>query len=244
MNDEISEVLRFSLHMWQVFGFNKYKVYLSTRPKNSIGEETRWQDAEAALRRVIEESSLPFEVDAGGGAFYGPKIDLKIEDALGREWQMTTIQFDFTLPERFDMVYIGTDGREHRPYMIHRALLGAWERFFGLLIEHYAGAFPTWLAPVQVKIIPVADRHLDYAHKLEKELKKKGVRVEVDDRSERMNLKIRQAQLEKIPYMLIVGDKEEAEYTVSVRRRSGEQLPTRSFTDFLKTISGEIAAKK
>jgi threonyl-tRNA synthetase len=244
MNDEISEVLRFSLHMWQVFGFKKYKIYLSTRPVDSIGEETRWEAAQAALRRVIEESGLPFEVDEGGGAFYGPKIDLKIEDALGREWQMTTIQFDFTLPERFDMLYVGTDGQEHRPYMIHRALLGAWERFFGLLIEHYAGAFPVWLAPVQVKIIPVADRHLDYARKLEKEMKSRAIRGEVDDRSERMNLKIRQAQLEKIPYMLIVGDKEEAENTVSVRRRSGEQLPTQPFTDFLEAISREIAAKK
>ena len=244
MNDEIAEVLRFSLHMLKTFGFEKYKVYLSTRPDDAIGEATRWQDAEAALRRVIEASGLPFEVDVGGGAFYGPKIDLKIEDALGREWQATTIQFDFTIPERFDMTYVGHDGREHRPYMIHRALFGSWERFFGLLIEHYAGAFPTWLAPVQVKIIPVADRHLDYARQLEKECKTEGVRAEVDDRSERMNLKIRQAQLEKIPYMLVVGDKEAAANTVSVRLRSGEQLPTQSFTDFLEAISREITEKQ
>ncbi|MBN1160895.1 MAG: threonine--tRNA ligase, partial [Dehalococcoidales bacterium] len=154
MNSEVSEVLRFSLYMLKTFGFKDFKVYLSTRPADAIGDEKRWQDAQEALRRVIEENKLKYEVDEGGGAFYGPKIDIKIEDALGREWQATTIQFDFNEPERFDMVYVGADGQEHRPYMIHRALLGAWERFFGLLIEHYAGAFPTWLAPVQVKIIP------------------------------------------------------------------------------------------
>jgi threonyl-tRNA synthetase len=244
MNDEISEVLRFSLYMLRTFGFQKFKVFLSTRPEGSIGTEQMWQDAQEALRHVIEENKLPFEVDEGGGAFYGPKIDIKIEDALGREWQATTIQFDFNETERFDMVYVGADGQEHRPYMIHRALLGAWERFFGLLIEHYAGAFPVWLAPVQAKIIPVADRHLDYARKLEAEFKSQGLRVEVDDRSERMNLKIRQAQLEKIPYMVVVGDKEAADNTVSVRRRSGEQLPTQPYTDFLANIGREIAEKK
>jgi len=243
MNSEISEVLRFSLHMWQVFGFENIKVYLSTRPEKSIGTEKMWQDAQDALRRVIDENKLEYEVDEGGGAFYGPKIDLKIEDAIGREWQMTTIQFDFNLPERFDLVYIGADGQEHRPYMIHRALLGSWERFFGLLIEHYAGAFPVWLAPVQVKIIPVADRHLDHTRKLEKEFRSRGVRVEVDNRSERMNLKIRQAQLEKTPYMIIIGDKEVADNSVSVRRRSGEQLPTQPLATFLDTLTGEIDSK-
>ncbi|MCK4274019.1 MAG: threonine--tRNA ligase, partial [Dehalococcoidales bacterium] len=243
MNDEISEVLRFSLYMWRVFGFKNIKVYLSTQPEKSIGTEQMWQDAQDALRRVIDENKLEYEVDEGGGAFYGPKIDLKIEDALGREWQMTTIQFDFNLPERFDLVYIGADGQEHRPYMIHRALLGSWERFFGLLIEHYAGAFPVWLAPVQVKIIPVADRHLDHARNLEKELRSHGVRVEVDDRSERMNLKIRQAQLDKIPYMVIIGDKEVADNSVSVRLRSGEQLPTQPLSDFLEILTKEIADK-
>jgi threonyl-tRNA synthetase len=244
MNSEISEVLRFSLYMLGVFGFHKIKVYLSTQPEKSIGTEKMWRDAQEALRKVIDENNLEYEVDEGGGAFYGPKIDLKAEDAIGREWQMSTIQFDFNLPERFDMVYIGADGQEHRPYMIHRALLGAWERFFGLLIEHYAGAFPVWLSPVQVKIIPVADRHLDYARKLENEFKSQGLRVEVDDRSERMNLKIRQAQLEKIPYMVVVGDKEAADNTVSVRCRSGEQLPTQPYAAFLETICREIAEKK
>ena len=152
VEDEIAEVFRFSIHMWQAFGFDKYKVYLSTRPQKAIGTEEQWRQAEEALRKVLDEQDVDYEVDKGGGAFYGPKIDIKIEDFLGREWQMTTIQFDFNLPERFDMVYTGKDGQEHRPYMIHRALLGAWERFFGLLIEHYGGAFPVWLAPVQVTV--------------------------------------------------------------------------------------------
>ena len=179
IEDEISEVLRFSLYMWRAFGFDDYKIYLSTRPEKAIGTEEQWQQASEALRKVIVNQGLPYEVDEGGGAFYGPKIDIKINDSLGREWQMTTIQFDFNLPERFDMVYIGADGQEHRPYMVHRALLGTWERFFGLLIEHYAGAFPVWLAPVQVVVIPVADRHLDYAKKIGAEVKKDGVRAEV-----------------------------------------------------------------
>ncbi len=243
MNAELSEVLRFSLHMWQVFGFKKYKVYLSTRPTDAIGEEQRWVDAQNALRQVIDENNLPFEVDEGGGAFYGPKIDLKIEDSLGREWQMTTIQFDWNLPERFDLVYVGADGKEHRPYMIHRALLGTWERFFGLLIEHYGGAFPLWLAPVQVQIIPVADRHLDHGRAVLAEMRKQGVRAEIDDRSERMNLKIRQAQMEKVPYMVVIGDREAADNTVSVRRRDGEQVPTQPLVDFIEKLAAEIASK-
>ena len=240
---EITEVFRFSIHMWQAFGFEKYKVYLSTRPDKAIGTEEQWQQAENALSKVLREEGVEYAVDKGGGAFYGPKIDIKIEDALGREWQMTTIQFDFNLPERFDMVYIDKDGQPHRPYMIHRALLGAWERFFGLLIEHYAGAFPAWLAPVQVMIIPVADRHLEYAAKLEAELKKDGVRVKVDGRSERVNLKIRQAQLEKVPYMLVVGDKEVATDTVSVRWRSGEQLTGQPLADFKETIRQAVVSR-
>jgi threonyl-tRNA synthetase len=244
MNSEVSEVLRFSLHMLKTFGFKDFKVYLSTRPADAIGDEKRWEDAQEALRRVIEESKLKYEVDEGGGAFYGPKIDIKIDDVLGREWQATTIQFDFNEPERFDMTYVGADGKEHRPYMIHRALLGAWERFFGLLIEHYAGAFPTWLAPVQVKIIPVADRHNEHAKKVEAELKGRGIRVETDDRSERMNQKIRQAQMEKVPYMVVIGDKEAADNTVSVRKRSGEQLPVQPLASFIEMLTGEIDRKE
>jgi threonyl-tRNA synthetase len=243
VEDEIAEVFRFSIHMWQAFGFEKYKVYLSTRPEKAIGSQEQWQQAEEALRKVLREQNVDYEVDEGGGAFYGPKIDIKIEDALGREWQMTTIQFDFNLPERFDMVYAGKDGQEHRPYMIHRALLGAWERFFGLLIEHYAGAFPVWLAPVQAVVIPVADRHLDYARKLAAELKADGVRAEVDGRSERVNLKIRQAQLNKVPYMLVVGDREVAESTVSVRLRTGEQLAAQSLDSFKQGVKRAILSR-
>ncbi len=243
VEDEIAEVFRFSIQMWQAFGFEKYIVYLSTRPEKAIGTEEQWDQAEEALRKVLDEQDIAYEVDKGGGTFYGPKIDIKIEDALGREWQMTTIQFDFNLPERFDMVYTGVDGREHRPYMIHRALLGAWERFFGLLIEHYGGAFPVWLAPLQVMVIPVADRHLEYACKLEAELRSEGVRVKVDARSERMNLKIREAQLEKIPYMLVVGDQEVTASTISLRLRSGEQLSSQSVDDFKENIKGVIAER-
>ena len=242
MNDEITEVLRFSLYILRTFGFQKYKVYLSTRPDDYVGDEARWLDAEAALRRVIDDSGLPFAVDEGGGAFYGPKIDLKVEDAIGREWQLSTIQFDFTLPERFNMTYVGDDGQEHQPYMIHRALLGSWERFFGVLIEHYAGAFPVWLSPVQVNIIPVADRHNDFCKKLELELRKKDIRAYLDSRSERMNLKIRQAQLEKVPYMIIVGDKEMESGEVSVRLRTGEQI-NQSLESFIAGVTKVIETK-
>ena len=244
IDEEIAEVLRFSLHIWQAFGFEDYKIYVSTRPEKAIGTEEQWQQASAALSKVVEDMQLPYEVDEGGGAFYGPKIDIKIKDALGREWQMTTIQFDFNLPERFDMVYTGPDGQEHRPYMVHRALLGAWCRFFGLLIEHYAGAFPVWLAPLQAIIIPVADRHLDYARKLEAELRKEDIRADVDARSERMNLKIRQAQLDKVPCMLVVGDKELENSTVSIRLRTGEQLqgqPIDAFKEGIKKAINERA---
>jgi len=223
IDSEIDEVLRFSLHMWRAFGFDDYKIYVATRPAKAIGTEQQWQQASEALMKVVERQRLPYQTDEGGGAFYGPKIDIKINDAMGREWQMTTIQFDFNLPERFDMVYTGPDGREHRPYMVHRALLGAWCRFFGLLIEHYAGAFPVWLAPVQAVIIPVADRHLEYAREVEAALRRSDVRVSVDGRSERMNLKIRQAQLDKVPAMVVIGDREAESSTLSVRLRTGEQ---------------------
>ena len=225
--------------MWRGFGFHDYQLYLATRPEKAIGSEEQWQRAADALRRVMDAQGLTYKEDKGGGAFYGPKIDLKIKDALGREWQMTTIQFDFNLPERFNMVYIGQDGQEHRPYMVHRALLGAWERFFGLLIEHYAGAFPVWLHPTQVAILPVADRHIEYARKLADELKALRVRVNLDDRSETINQKIRQAQLDKIPYMLVIGDKEIAADTVAIRLRTGEQrfgVPFHDFTDKLLAV--------
>jgi threonyl-tRNA synthetase len=240
IENEIAEVLRFSFHMWHTFGFKDYQLYLATRPEKAIGTEEQWQKASEALRRVMDAQGLSYKVDEGGGAFYGPKIDIKVRDALGREWQMTTIQFDFNLPERFKMVYVGADGQEHRPYMVHRALLGSWERFFGLLIEHYAGAFPVWLHPLQVAVLPIADRHVEYARKLADDLKSNGVRVSLDDRSETVNQKIRQAQLEKVPCMLVIGDKEVGGGTVAVRLRTGEQKFGVAFSHFKETLASAI----
>jgi threonyl-tRNA synthetase len=243
MDNEVTEVLRFSLYMWKVFGFEKYNIYLSTKPAKAIGTDEQWEKAEKSLRQVLDKEGLSYKVDEGGGAFYGPKIDIKIVDALGREWQMTTIQFDFNLPERFNMEYTGPDGKPHRPYMVHRALLGSLERFFGMMIEHYSGAFPVWLSPVQSVIIPVSVEHLEYAHKLESELKADGIRVKVDGRSERMNQKIRQAQMEKVPCMLIIGEKEVASGTVSVRLRTGEQYPAQPFNQFKEILHKSITDK-
>jgi threonyl-tRNA synthetase len=212
-------------------------------PEKKVGEPEQWKAAEEALEASLKRANLPYEVDAGGGAFYGPKIDLKIKDALGREWQLSTIQFDFNLPERFQLEYIGEDGQPHRPYMIHRALLGSMERFFGVLIEHYGGAFPAWLSPKQVKLIPIADRHNDYAHEVAKKLKKAGLRVLVDDGSDRMNAKIRNAQKEKYPYMLVIGDREMEDGQVALRRRSGENPGAMSVDEFIALALDEIERK-
>ncbi len=223
IEDEISEVLRFSLSIWEAFGFKEIKPYLSTRPAKAVGDVAKWDKAIDSLQKAVAKAGLDCEVDEGGGAFYGPKIDLKVKDAIGREWQTTTIQFDFNLPERFDMTYIGEDGKRHQPFMVHRALLGSIERFFGILIEQYAGAFPLWLAPVQAKILPVTERQLDYAFEIQKELKAQGLRVEVDSRSESLGSKIKLGRNERIPYLFVVGDKEMTERTVAVRsRREGE----------------------
>jgi len=243
MPDEIDFVLSFSLFMLRAFGFDEIKAYLSTRPEKAVGEPERWQAAEEALEAALIRAELPYEVDEGGGAFYGPKIDLKINDALGREWQLSTIQFDFNEPERFDMTYIEEDGQPHRPYMIHRALLGSVERFFGILIEHYGGAFPVWLAPVQAVIIPIADRHMEYARNAAAELKAAGLRVEVDGRSDRMNAKIRDAEKQKVPYMLVVGDREMEEEAVDIRRRSGERLGAMKVADFTALALKDVAEK-
>ena len=232
MPAEIDFVLDFSLNILRAFGFEEIHAYLSTPPEKAVGEPKQWRDAEAALRESLLRAELPYEVDEGGGAFYGPKIDLKVKDAIGREWQLSTIQFDFNLPERFDMTYIEEDGQAYRPYMIHRALLGSIERFFGVLIEHYGGAFPVWLSPVQAVIIPIADRHVDFAKGVVAELKEAGLRVEVDDRSDRMNAKIRDAEKRKIPYMLVVGDREMEQGQVDIRRRSGERLGAMNVGDF------------
>jgi len=241
MPAEIDRVLQFCLHILRHFGINQFHAYLSTRdPEKSIGEESRWNEATEALRAALDRAGLGYDIDEGGAAFYGPKIDLKMVDALGREWQLSTIQFDFNEPERFDMSYIGEDGQEHRPYMIHRALLGSMERFMGVLIEHYAGAFPVWLSPVQAVLIPIADRHVDYANQVADRLRQHDLRVEVDASSNRMNAKIRAAQTQKIPYMLVVGDKEVENGQVSLRKRSGENPGAMSVDDFLALAQDEI----
>lgn len=241
MPAEIDFVLNFCLHILRSFGFTEFTAYLSTRPEKSVGDPARWVDAEAALRAALERAQLPYSVDEGGGAFYGPKIDLKIKDAIGREWQLSTIQFDFNLPERFDLTYVGEDGQPHRPYMIHRALLGSLERFFGVLIEHYAGAFPVWLSPQQATIIPIADRHLDYAYEVQNKLKAAGLRVKVDDRADRMNAKIRDAQNQKIPYMLVVGDQEAENQQVALRMRAGENPGAMGVDEFIAFAKQQIA---
>jgi len=237
VEEEIRRVYQFSMEMLTAFGFDAFDIYLATRPHEgkAVGEPARWEQATEALRRALDARGLPYAVDDGGGAFYGPKIDIKVKDALGRPWQCTTIQFDFNLPERFDMTYVGEDGHEHKPYVVHRALLGSLERFIGCLIEHYAGAFPVWLAPVQAAVIPIADRHHAYADLVKERLRAAGIRAEVDASSERMNAKIRHAQLQKIPYMLVVGDREQESNTVSVRLRTEEDLGAQPVDDVIAT---------
>ncbi len=243
MPEEIDRVLQFSLDVLRAFGFENFQAYLSTRnPDKAAGSPEQWEAPTEALRQALERAKVPYQVDEGEATFYGPKIDLKLCDSLGREWQLTTIQFDFTLPERFDLAYVGEDGQEHRPYMIHRALVGSMERFMGVLIEHYAGALPVWLSPVQAILIPIADRHIDYANEVAGELRSAGYRVEVDARSERMNAKIRDAQLQKIPYMLVVGDREAEAHAVAVRLRSEEDLGAISIEDLLGRIQDDIQA--
>ncbi|MFC2065594.1 threonine--tRNA ligase [Chloroflexota bacterium] len=243
LEEEVVRVLELTRFMMDTFGFSKHKVLLSTRPEKYAGELQVWDEATETLRRALERSGIAYDIDPGEGVFYGPKIDTKLEDALGRAWQGPTAQVDFNLPQRFDVTYIGEDGQEHQVAMVHRTVLGSMERFLASLIEHYGGVFPLWLAPVQIRVIPISDRHLDYAHALEARLKAERIRVEVDSRSERVNMKIRQAQLDKIPYMLIVGDKEVADSTVSVRLPSGEQMNDQSFDSFKETISKAIANK-
>ena len=233
VEDEIREVLRFSLEMLRAFGFTEFKAYISTKPEKAVGEEKDWDLATRSLQKAVDAEKIEYDIDAGGGAFYGPKIDLKIKDALGREWQLSTIQFDFNLPVRFDMVYTEKDGSDCRPFMIHRALLGSIERFFGILIEHYAGAFPFWLSPVQVKVIPVAEAFDDYASEIAGQLKAAGFRAETDLSDDRMNAKIRNAQKAKVPCMLILGDKEKESGTVSVRYRDGRQVNGIAFDELV-----------
>ena len=243
LEDEVAGVLDLALFMVDTFGFADCKVLLSTQPEKYVGSSQIWEEATETLRQALARLKIDYGVDPGQGVFYGPKIDIKFKDAQGRGWQGPTIQVDFNLPERFNVTYIGEDGQEHLVAMVHRTVLGSMERFLASLIEHYGGAFPVWLAPVQVIIIPVADRHLDYAYKLEAKIKSEGIRVEVDARSERINLKIRQAQLDKLPYMLVVGDKEVASSAVSVRLRSGEQLSPQSLDSFEEIVRATVADK-
>jgi len=243
MPEEIAFVLQFSIDMLKTFCFKEINAYLSTKPEKSVGEPKQWESAEKALEDTLIKMNVLYKVDKGGGAFYGPKIDLNVKDALGREWQLSTIQFDFNEPELFDLTYIGEDGAEHRPYMVHRALLGSLERFFGVLIEHYGGAFPAWLSPKQVAIIPIADRHLPFAREVAAKYQKAGLRVTVDERAERMNSKIRDAQNQKIPYMLVIGDREMEANQVALRRRNGENPGAMGTDEFLSLALREVAEK-
>ncbi|MGE5549246.1 MAG: threonine--tRNA ligase [Bacteroidota bacterium] len=245
MPAEIDRVLAFSLHLLRSFGFQDFRIYLATRPKEgAVGEPERWTAATQALEESVKRAGLEYEVDEGGGAFYGPKIDIKIKDALGREWQCTTIQFDFNMSERFDLTYRDSDGKDRRPYMIHRALLGSLERFIGVLIEHYAGAFPVWLAPVQAVVIPVAQAHADYAEQVRAELVAAGLRVEVDARDEKLGYRIREAQTDRIPYMLVVGDKEVAENAVAVRTRAGGDRGAVAVGRFKEELLAEVRERR
>lgn len=244
IEDEVKEVLRFSLRMWKTLGFTDIKAYLATKPEGSVGEESRWDTAQESLRKAIESADLKVEMDEGGGAFYGPKIDLKVRDAIGREWQMTTIQFDFNMPERFDMYYIGEDGQKHRPYMVHRALLGSIERFVGILTEHYAGRFPVWLSPVQVILINVSDEQITAVNSIKSEMIERGFRPQTDLRNESMGYKIREAVTQKTPYICVIGKNEAENNSVSVRKRGEKDSVTMKLADFYRHLEEEINAKK
>ncbi|MBX6342077.1 MAG: threonine--tRNA ligase, partial [Thermomicrobiaceae bacterium] len=238
LEDEVIGVLDLAMYFAKVFGY-EYKVFLATRPEKSIGSDENWERATETLASALRSKGLDFEIDPGAGAFYGPKIDVKFLDSLGREWTGPTIQVDFNLPERFDATYVGEDGQRHRVVMVHRTVLGSMERFVGGLIEHFAGAFPVWLAPVQARIIPIADRHVAYAEEVLRQLKEAGIRADVDSDSERMQAKIRQAQLERVPYMLVVGDKEAEAGSVAVRLRTNENLgamPVARFVELARQI--------
>ena len=238
LNDEICAIIEFVDDVMKIFGF-EYEVELSTRPEKSIGADEDWERATQALMNALKTKNLPYDVNEGEGAFYGPKIDVKLKDALNRRWQCATIQVDFAMPERFDLTYVGSDGERHRPVMLHRVILGAMERFIGVLIEHYAGAFPVWLAPTQAVLVTVTDRQIPYAEGVYKQLIQKGVRVEKDFRNEKLGFKIREAQVQKIPYMLVIGDREVKEGTMSPRKRSGDTLKSMSIEDFVKQIESE-----
>ncbi len=237
LTNEVEKLIRFSFDYLKTFGFTEFVVYLSTRPEGkSVGDAKDWEQAQESLSNSLKKMGVNFDVDEGGGAFYGPKIDIKIKDAIGRMWQCTTIQFDFNEPERFNMEYTGSDGNKHRPFMIHRAIMGSLERFIGILIEDTAGHFPFWLAPVQVKLLPIADRHLEFVQSVEKKLFKCGIRVEIDDRQEKIGAKIRDAELNKIPFMCIIGDNEVENGQVSVRRHQKGDQGSQSLDSFIEML--------
>jgi threonyl-tRNA synthetase len=240
LQDEIERVVGFCLSMLRAFGFESFELYLSTRPDKYVGSSEQWDEAESILKQALEATAAPFEIDAGGGVFYGPKIDLKIKDSLGRRWQCSTVQVDFQLPERFDMSYVGEDGtRGHRPIMVHRALLGSIERFFGILVEHYAGAFPCWLAPRQAVVLNVTDAQAEYAKRVSEQMRAAGLRVDADLRNEKLGAKIREAQLQKVPYMLVVGDREAASDAVAPRPRKGKPLGAMPLSEFIDKLRKE-----
>ena len=239
IESEITGVIKLIDKVYSIFGLT-YSVELSTRPEDSMGSDEQWNMAEEALKKVLTDLNMPYELNEGDGAFYGPKIDFHIRDSLGRSWQCGTIQLDFQMPERFDLTYIGEDGEKHRPVMLHRVIFGAIERFIGILIENFAGAFPTWLAPVQAKILPITDRNLEYAQLLSKKLEEQGIRTEIDERQEKIGYKIREAQMEKVPYMLVIGDKEMETNTVGVRERKNGDIGQMSLENFIEKIRDEI----
>lgn len=239
---EVARTVTFALRMLRKFGFENISAFLATRPEKAVGDPGRWEQATASLEAALRQTGLAYVVDDGGGAFYGPKIDLKIKDAIGRDWQLSTIQFDFNLPERFDLTYVGEDGRSHRPYMVHRALLGSLERFFGILIEHHAGAFPLWLAPEQVRLVPVGERQLDYAEAVAERLRQADLRVRIDTRADKIGAKIRRAQVEKVPVMGVVGDREAQSEAVSVRRHGAERSEVMSVAALIEALQQEINA--
>ena len=242
IKDEIKNLVALVDEVYSKFGFT-YHIELSTRPENSIGSEEEWNSAEAALQEACDELELNYVINPGDGAFYGPKLDFHLRDSLNRTWQCGTVQLDFQLPQRFEVEYVGSDGEKHRPVMIHRAILGSFERFIGTITEHFAGKFPTWLAPQQVRILPITDRHNEYGNKLKSELEDCGVRVHLDDRNEKVGYKIREAQADKVPYMLIIGDQEQESGTVSLRLRDHTANETLEFNDFKDKLVEEIKNK-
>jgi threonyl-tRNA synthetase len=243
MEEEILNVLNFTLLILRTFGFSQYDVYLSTRPDKYVGTSENWERATNALQKALEVMGISYEIDPGEGVFYGPKIDIKVKDSLNRPWQCSTIQVDFNNPERFDMTYRGSDGKEHRPIMVHRALMGSLERFFGILIEHYAGVFPIWLAPVQVQILTIAERHSGYAATLAEHFKSEGIRTEANTDNEKIGYKIRNATIRKIPYLVIIGDKEISESMITVRKRNGENIGPFTADEFIGMIKVDVKNK-